>query len=88
MPRKGCAYILTNKNNTILYTGATNNLKDRIDRHRKKKYAGAFSARYNLYKLVWYQEFDTIREVLDEERRIKAGSRQKKINLINEMNPG
>lgn len=62
-------------------------LKDRIDRHRNKKYKSAFSARYNVDKLVWYKEFETIQEALERERQLKAGSRQKKIDLVNAMNP-
>jgi len=87
MPKKGYTYILTNKNNTILYTGATSTLKDRIDRHRNKKYPNAFSARYSSFKLVWYEGFETNMEALKRERKIKGGSRQKKIDLINAMNP-
>jgi len=88
MPKKGYTYILTNKNNTVLYTGASSDLKDRIDRHRNRKYPNAFSARYSIYKLVWYEEFDWIGDALKREKQIKAGSRQKKIDLINNMNPG
>jgi putative endonuclease len=87
MPKKGYTYITTNKNNTVLYTGVTSTLKDRIDRHRNKKYRNAFSGRYSVFKLVWYQEFDWIGDALKREKQIKAGSRQKKIDLINEMNP-
>jgi len=88
MPKKGYTYIVSNKYHTVLYTGATRNLKERMDSHRNKKYKKSFSSRYNTGKLVWYQEFETISEALDKERRIKTGSRQKKTDLINEMNPG
>jgi putative endonuclease len=88
MPKKGFTYILTNQHHTVLYTGATSTLKDRIDRHRNKKYKGAFTAQYNVDKLVWYQEFDWIGDALAREKQIKAGSRKKKIDLINTMNPG
>ena len=87
MSKKGYTYITTNKNHTVLYTGATSTLKDRIDRHRNKKYKNSFSARYNTDKLVWYQEFEWIGDALAREKQIKAGSRQKKIDLINAMNP-
>jgi putative endonuclease len=60
MPKKGYTYIVTTKNHTVLYTGATSTLKDRIDRHRSKKYRRSFTAQYNVDKLVWYQEFDWI----------------------------
>jgi len=87
MPKKGYTYITTNKNHTVLYTGATYTLKDRIDRHRTKKYKNSFSARYNTDKLVWYQEFEWIGDALAREKQIKAGSRKKKLDLINTMNP-
>jgi predicted GIY-YIG superfamily endonuclease len=60
MPKKGYTYIVTNRHHTVLYTGATSTLKDRIDRHRSKKYRRSFIAQYNVDKLVWYQEFDWI----------------------------
>jgi putative endonuclease len=87
MPKKGYTYITTNKNNRVLYTGATSELKYRVESHKTKKYKNAFSARYSADKLVWYEEFETIVEALKREKQIKAGSRQKKIDLINAMNP-
>jgi putative endonuclease len=87
MPKKGYTYIVTNKNHTVLYTCATSTLKDRIDRHRTKKYKHSFSARYNTDKLIWYQEFECIGDALAREKQIKAGSRKKKLDLINTMNP-
>jgi putative endonuclease len=87
MPKKGYTYIVTTKNHTVLYTGATSTLKDRIDRHRNKKYKGAFTAHYNVFKLVWYQKFDWIGDALAREKQIKAGSRKKKLDLINALNP-
>jgi putative endonuclease len=87
MPKKGYTYITTNKNHTVLYTGATSTLKDRIARHRSKKYKRSFTARYNTDKLVWYQEFEWIGDALEMERKVKASSRKKKLGLINAMNP-
>lgn len=87
MPKKGYTYITTNDRHSVLYTGATSTLKDRIDRHRNKKYKNAFTGRYNVYKLVWYQEFEWIGDALKREKQIKAGSRRKKIELIEIKNP-
>ncbi len=87
MPKKGYTYIVTNRHHTVLYTGATSTLKDRIDRHRNKKYRRSFTAQYNVDKLVWYQEFDWIGDALAREKQIKAGSRKKKLDLINGLNP-
>lgn len=84
---KGYIYIITNDNNTVLYTGVTSTLKDRITQHKNKKHPDSFSARYNLYKLVYYEELDTIGEAIKREKQIKGGSRKDKVALINRMNP-
>ena len=80
-------YITTNTSNRVLYTGVTSNLKSRIENHKIKKYPNSFTARYNAYKLVWFQEFNSIIDAHEREKQIKAGSRLKKIKLIEEMNP-
>ena len=79
-------YIITNDRHTVLYTGVTSNLKGRIYQHRDKLLAG-FTARYNVYKLVYYEVFDGPSAARAREKQIKAGSRQKKIDLINGFNP-
>lgn len=84
---KAWTYLTTNKFNKVLYTGVTSELKERILSHKTKKYANAFTARYNVDKLVWCQEFDSIIDARVREKQIKAGSRAKKIKLIQEMNP-
>ncbi len=58
-----------------------------MESHRTKKYPDSFTARYNTDKLVWYQEYDSIFDARERERQIKAGSRAKKIKLIEVMNP-
>ncbi|MDD3131438.1 MAG: GIY-YIG nuclease family protein [Bacteroidales bacterium] len=80
MPKKGFTYITTNDNHAVLYTGATSTLKDRINRHRNKKYKNAFTGRYNVCKLVWFQEFEWIGDALKREKQIKAGSRKKRLS--------
>jgi len=84
---KGFVYIMTNKNNSVLYTRVTSDLKERVLQHKTKKYMDSFSAKYNISKLVYFESFETIREAIKREKLIKAGSRNKKIDLINEMNP-
>lgn len=79
-------YIMTNKNNTVIYTGVTNNLKRRVYEH-KEKLASGFTEKYNINKLVYYEIFNNVNNAIAREKQIKGGSRQKKINLINEMNP-
>jgi len=84
---KGFVYILTNKGNSVLYTGVTSDLINRLKKHKARKYRNSFSARYNLDKLVYFEEFETIGEAIKREKQIKGGSRKKKVNLINSLNP-
>lgn len=79
-------YIATNKGNTVLYTGVTNNLIKRIYEHKSKLMDG-FTKRYNVNKLVYYEIFDKIENAILREKQIKAGPRSKKIALIDKMNP-
>ena len=87
MERGSAVYILTNKTNKVLYTGVTSNLKGRVYEHKEKRYPNSFSARYNTNKLVYYKGFSLIEDAIAEEKRIKAGSRKKKIQLIEALNP-
>jgi putative endonuclease len=80
-------YILTNKYNKVLYTGVTNNLQRRTGEHKNKIHIKSFTSRYNVDKLVYYEIFTQIIPAIAREKQIKAGSRQKKIDLINSMNP-
>lgn len=87
MERGGTVYILTNFTHTTLYVGVTSDLLFRMIEHREKFYGNSFSARFNLNKLVYYNSFLTIEEAIAEEKRIKGGSRIKKIKLIQRINP-
>ncbi len=78
-------YILTNTYNQVLYTGVTNDLKRRVYEHREKLVKG-FTYRYNVDKLVYYEMGTDAYEAITREKQIKAGSRQKKIDLINAFN--
>ncbi|MBA7693819.1 excinuclease ABC subunit C [Candidatus Aerophobetes bacterium Ae_b3b] len=78
-------YIMTNQRNTVLYTGVTNNLKRRVYEHKEKLVDG-FTKKYNITKLVYYEVFEDIESAILKEKQIKAGSRQRKIELINSMN--
>ena len=84
--RQSYIYILTNKYNNVLYTGVTSDLKKRVWEHREKLVEG-FTKRYNVAKLVYYEIFVDIRDAIAREKQIKAGSRQKKIDLITNLNP-
>ena len=74
-------YILTNKANSVLYVGVTNDLVSRVSQHKQKLSKG-FSATYNCNKLVHYEEFQWIQDAIAREKQLKAGSRQKKIDII------
>ena len=78
-------YIMTNSRNTVLYTGINNDLKKRIYEH-KEKLAEGFTKKYNISKLVYYEFFEDPENAILREKQIKAGSRQKKIDLINAGN--
>ena len=78
-------YILTNKFNSVFYTGVTNDLKRRIFEH-KNEIVKSFSSKYGVKKLVYYEVFGDSYNAICREKQIKAGSRQDKINLVDSMN--
>lgn len=79
-------YILTNWNKTVLYTGVTNNLSQRLLEHWSGK-EEAFTKRYKAFYLVWYDTSKYILNSISAEKEIKNWTRAKKITLINEFNP-
>jgi len=85
--KPGFVYIVTNKYNNTYYVGVTSNLPKRILEHIEKRYENSFSARYNLNKLVYYEQFQIIGDAIAREKQLKAGSRAKKVTLIQNMNP-
>ena len=86
MERQYYVYILTNKRNTVLYTGVTNDLVRRTYEHKTKAVKG-FTHKYNVHRLVYYECFNEVREAIAREKQIKAGSRQRKVDLVNRLNP-
>ncbi len=88
MERGGTIYIITNFTHTTFYTGVTSDITSRIIEHKEKAYPKSFSAKYNLDKLVYFCSYDSIEEAIAEEKRIKGGSRKRKIKLIESINPG
>lgn len=76
---------MTNKNNKVIYTGVTNDLKRRVYEHREKLIDG-FTKKYNVNKLVYFEFTSDINSAIQREKQIKAGSRKKKIDLINSIN--
>lgn len=79
---------MTNTHNTVLYCGATDDLYKRVLEHKNKMYSNSFTSRYNIDKLVYFEIFTFVSEAFDREKQVKAGSRKKKITLIESINPG
>ena len=85
MEKQYYVYIMTNKNNAVLYTGITSDLKRRVYEH-KEKLAEGFTKQYNITKLVYYEVFQDSYHAIQREKQIKGGSREKKIELVNTIN--
>ena len=79
-------YILTNKNHTVLYTGVTGNIERRMYEHKNKLIEG-FTKRYNADKLVFFESFNNVNDALAAEKKIKGWKREKKVSLIEGINP-
>ena len=82
-----CVYIMANRPHGTLYIGVTSQLPTRVWQH-KNKVTGGFTARYGVDQLVWYEVHDSMTSAILREKQLKAGSRQKKLALIEAMNPG
>lgn len=80
-------YMITNKPKGVLYIGSTTRLKIRIGQHKRKVHPTAFSARFNLNKLVYFKHLPNKEGMLKKERQLKKWNRDWKIRLIEEMNP-
>jgi len=84
--REYCVYLMTNAHNTVIYCGVTNNLARRVYEH-KNGLGSIFTKKYNVNKLVYYEVGDNVNAALAREKQIKGGSRKKKIDLVNSVNP-
>ena len=84
--KKAYVYILTNRQNGTLYIGVTNNLITRVSQHKSKVIDKSFTNKYNIDKLVYYEVYDDMYNAITREKQLKAGSREKKIKLIEEYN--
>lgn len=80
-------YIATNFTNTVFYTGVTNNINRRMYEHKNKIITG-FTSKYNINKLVYIENFNSIKDAIAAEKKIKGWIRQKKIKLTESANPG
>jgi putative endonuclease len=83
----GYTYIMTNKNNTVLYIGVTSNIEQRVYEHKSKVYPNSFTAKYNCDKLVYLESFNFIEEAIAREKNLKNWKRDWKIELITNNNP-
>ncbi len=70
---------MTNKNNTVLYTGVTADLRNHVYAHRNKLNPNCFTAKYDVSKLVYYKWFSSILEAIAEDKRIKVVAECKKL---------
>jgi len=80
-------YILTNKHGTVLYTGVTRDLVRRVYEHKNHIDKDSFTAKYNVTKLVYFEQTTDVRSAIEREKQIKSWSRDRKTSLIFEMNP-
>ncbi len=81
-----CIYILASKYNGTLYVGVTSNLSARVDNHKRNAVPG-FTEKYKIHTLVYAESYETMTEAIRREKQLKAGSRAKKIILIEKENP-
>ena len=87
MKRGGTVYIMSNVLRSVLYTGVTSDLIMRVQEHKTRAHPGSFTDKYNVIFLMYFKSYSTIDEAILEEKRIKAGSRKQKCELINAINP-
>ena len=85
MNKQYYVYIMTNRGNTALYTGVTNDLKKRVYEHKEKLVDG-FTKKYNVNKLVYYEDTENVEGAIEREKKIKGGSRAKKVALVEHIN--
>ena len=84
--KQGYVYILFNKRNGTLYTGVTSNLIRRVYEHKNSP-VESFVNKYDIDKLGYYEVHESIMSAIEREKQIKSGSRKKKLELIEKMNP-
>ena len=87
MERGGYVYFLTNYTNSVLYIGVTSNLVSRVFEHKNHVYPDSFTAKYNCYKLVYFESFNNIEEAIAREKNLKNWKRDWKNKIINDLNP-
>lgn len=86
MQRKGYVYIITNKTNTTIYIGVTNDIVRRMYEHKNHLIKG-FSDKYNLEKLIYLEEYNLMTDAIKREKQLKGWTRKRKFELIKTQNP-
>ena len=84
--KTGYIYILTTENNKVMYIGVTSNLVKRVYEHKTHVYKG-FTSKYNVAKLVYFEEFPEIEQAILREKQLKKWHREWKNQLVESMNP-
>ena len=86
MPNSYYTYIMSNQTNSTIYVGVTNNIERRALEHMSGSGA-TFTTRYKINKLVYFERYTEIKDAIQREKQLKGWKREKKNNLINQMNP-
>ena len=84
--KRPCVYMLASRPNGTLYVGVTSNLPVRIAQHKSGVIAG-FTSQYRVHSLVWFEQHECMESAIGREKQLKAGSRQRKLDMITAMNP-
>jgi putative endonuclease len=79
-------YLMTNRNDKVMYVGVTNDLRRRIFEHRNKLVKG-FTEKYNVHKLVYFEETEDVTVAIEREKEVKKWRREKKNQLVIKTNP-
>ena len=87
MEKNYFVYILSNKANNVIYTGVTSDLVRRVYEHKSKADPKSFTAKYNVHKLIYFEDTSDVYEAITREKQIKSWKRKKKNELINQFNP-
>ncbi|OPH51560.1 endonuclease [Vibrio campbellii] len=86
MDKTPCVYILTSKNNSVLYIGVTSQLAQRIWQHRNGVVEG-FTKKYHVHKFVYFELFEDMATAINREKQLKQWKREWKLDLVRESNP-
>jgi putative endonuclease len=86
MKRRNYRVYMVASKSRVLYIGMTNNLERRVFEHKNDMIDG-FSKQYRCHRLVYYESFEDVRKAIDREKQLKRWNREKKVFLIERINP-